>query len=116
MSDNEDQQNLAAFGHPTAANHTMFEAIATTYSGAAGAYLIEGLKPGNYNITAFFSGKKVSTKSIKIDDDDIEVSFVLVDLEAGLNEITVGASNRSTFGMKRLARASTSTILSAGQL
>lgn len=105
--------NLAAAGEPTAVNHTLFEAIASTYTGVAGAFKIEGLEPGSYNITAFFSGKKVSTQSIRINNAPVEIAFVLADLEGGLDEITVGAVNSAVFGMKRLRAVEATAIYDA---
>ncbi len=82
--------------------NTVVNGANTAHTSNKGMYAIEGLLPGRYNITAFYSGKEVVTHTIKVDSGDVELSFTLDDLEGNLGEITVGAANQAVFGMKRL--------------
>ncbi len=83
-------------------DQTLVDATLSAQTTAKGRYAVEGLLPGRYNVTAFYSGKEVVTHTIEVENEDVKLSFVLADLERNLDEITVDAANAGAFGIKRL--------------
>lgn len=67
-----------------------------------GNYEISDIDPGQYIVTAFYSGKKVVSKDVQINNQDRVINFELPMLENSLGEITVGGKSENTFGIRRL--------------
>ena len=75
-----------------------------------GLYKITGLEPGNYLVTAYYTGKKVTSRKITVSDDDIKLNIELSILESMLDELTVEGTARETFGIRRLRSVEGVTI------
>ncbi|MEM8488763.1 MAG: TonB-dependent receptor [Bacteroidota bacterium] len=81
---------------------TYFNVLATVNTLPNGQFTVSDLAAGDYGLTAFFAGKKLERRVVKIDKVDIMLSIILEDLETSLEEITVDAENQGAFGLKRL--------------
>lgn len=67
-----------------------------------GTFEVKGLAAGRYHITAYFAGKRLVTRRIDIESQDVRIDFELSILESELGEITVSGSGEATFGITRL--------------
>lgn len=67
-----------------------------------GRYRISGLQPGNYKVSAYYAGKQVLSKKIKLQDAGVHLDFRLLMLSSALEEITVGGMSTNSFGITRL--------------
>lgn len=75
-----------------------------------GSYSINGLSPGTYSVTAFYTGKKVNSKIARIEENDAQSNFKLTILEGDLAELTVQAATEEFFGVRRLQSVEGVTI------
>ncbi len=75
-----------------------------------GRYRIGGLDSGSYRVTAYYTGKKVTTKNITIDRADVRLNFELSILESMLDEVTIEGASQETFGIRRLRSVEGVTI------
>lgn len=77
---------------------------------SSGIYEIKGLAPDTYLVTAFYTGKKVTSKKVTIRNSDVQINFELSILESSLEEVTVEGSSQETFGIRRLRSVEGVTI------
>ncbi|MCW9708175.1 TonB-dependent receptor [Fodinibius salsisoli] len=77
-------------------------ATKTTFTDSQGTYKIQDIKPGSYTITAFYTGKKITSRTVQVENQDVRLNFKLTILAEELEEITVNASGEQTFGVTRL--------------
>ncbi len=75
-----------------------------------GYYKIENLAPGQYSVTAFYTGRKIVSQNVQLQDSDKTVNFELSVLQSSLGEITVGGREEQTFGIRRLRAVEGVTI------
>jgi len=79
-------------------------------TGGSGRYIINQLSSGTYFVTAFYIGKKITSKRVKITGRDVEFNFELSILESSLDELTVEAATEEFFGVRRLQQVEGVTI------
>ncbi len=79
-----------------------FSATDSDITGRRGRYAIEGLWPDTYLVTAYYTGKKVLSKRITLEQRSMEVTFELSLISGEMTEITVNDRSGETFGITRL--------------
>ncbi|MGK7369639.1 MAG: carboxypeptidase regulatory-like domain-containing protein, partial [Candidatus Halalkalibacterium sp. M3_1C_030] len=109
--------NAAVFVIPAseekpAENASMFNITtsAKDRTDSEGRFNIGQIEPGNYRVTAYYTGKKVTSKDVTIVNSDIMLNFKLSMLESMLDELTVEGETEETFGIRRLRSVEGVTI------
>ncbi|MEL7833672.1 TonB-dependent receptor [Fodinibius sp. Rm-B-1B1-1] len=81
-----------------------------TTTDAEGTYHISDISPGQYQLIAYFPGKRTKTKHIEIADGDLEQDIQLVGFESTMSEVVVGGATAPTNGITRLQSVEGVTI------
>ena len=67
-----------------------------------GAYVLPGLAPGSYAVSAYFTGHDLVTRRITIADGAARVDFALPVLQAELDEVVVSEQASASLGLAHL--------------
>ncbi|MDR8392497.1 TonB-dependent receptor [Aliifodinibius sp. S!AR15-10] len=79
-------------------------------TGSKGRYRIDGIEPGRYTVTAFYPGKKITSRDVIIKDTDLVLNLELALLEGALEAVTVEDVSQETFGITRMRSVEGVTI------
>ena len=66
-----------------------------------GMYSLEGIEPGRFTISAFYSGKSLKTRDIEV-SSDLDIDFTLTILESIAEDIIIEGAQQKTFGITKL--------------
>lgn len=67
-----------------------------------GIYTLNGLKPGLYSISAFYTGKELVTRQFSINSSNEDIDFELSILESISEEVVIEGNQQRAFGFTRL--------------
>lgn len=83
---------------------------AKTSTNSEGKYLISDVSPGDYQLIAYYPGKKTQTKEVSIKNSNIRQNITLAGFESTMSELVVDGQTTSTNGLTRLESVEGVTI------
>ena len=94
--------SAAAPSAPLAARFATSDDATLGVTDADGGYVLGGLAPGRYDVSAYYTGYGLATRRVTLADANERVDFALAALEAALNEVVVSETAEAAFGLTHL--------------